>query len=48
MTTIEQLRCEKCGYRWLPRSANRPVKCPECQSRNWDKLDDKKTVDNIK
>ena len=36
-TTIEQLHCLVCGYRWLPRTANRPVKCPECQSRKWDK-----------
>lgn len=37
MPILEQLKCEHCGYRWFPRSSNRPVKCPECQSRNWDK-----------
>lgn len=48
MQTIEQLRCGRCGYRWFPRSANRPVKCPECQSREWDSTDEKKDLDNIK
>jgi predicted Zn-ribbon and HTH transcriptional regulator len=26
--------CAKCGYEWFPRTTT-PVKCPKCQSRDW-------------
>lgn len=41
MKTLEQLVCEKCGYRWFQRTASKPVKCPECQSRSWDEKQNK-------
>lgn len=28
--------CVRCGYKWLKR-VHRPVTCPQCQSRDWDK-----------
>lgn len=28
--------CVRCGYRWFKR-VHRPVTCPQCQSRDWDK-----------
>ncbi len=34
MTTLTELRCEHCGYRWLPRTAL-PKACPQCSSRAW-------------
>lgn len=34
--TIPENNCLACGYTWLARIAKRPVKCPACQSRNWD------------
>jgi 5-methylcytosine-specific restriction endonuclease McrA len=33
---MEKIRCKQCGYQWLPRTA-KPIKCPHCQSRKWDK-----------
>ena len=35
------LTCKKCGYEWEPRSATRPVSCPECKSRRWDREEKK-------
>lgn len=32
-----KLRCLHCQYQWLPRIHGRPVKCPDCQCRDWDK-----------
>lgn len=32
-----QLVCLHCGYHWLRRIDGRPVKCPQCQNRKWDK-----------
>ena len=29
--------CKQCGYQWIPRSLNRPARCPKCQSKAWDK-----------
>lgn len=28
--------CVRCGYRWFKR-VHKPVTCPSCQSRDWDK-----------
>jgi len=28
--------CIRCGYKWIKR-VHRPVTCPQCQSREWDK-----------
>jgi predicted Zn-ribbon and HTH transcriptional regulator len=31
------LTCLKCAYRWIPRKIGRPVECPACKRRDWDK-----------
>jgi Zn finger protein HypA/HybF involved in hydrogenase expression len=33
--------CRACSYRWLPRTEH-PVRCPKCQSRNYNKKKEKK------
>ena len=34
-------RC-RCGHEWLPRKLKgRPVECPECKHRHWDKPKEK-------
>lgn len=30
-------RCERCSYVWIPRIDRRPVMCPSCRNRLWDK-----------
>ena len=32
----KKLTCLRCKYKWLPRIAGRPAKCPNCQNRAWD------------
>lgn len=32
--TFFQYRCERCGHKWLPRTAD-PVRCPRCTSIHW-------------
>ncbi len=39
---IEKLKCSKCKYSWYPRTRKPPVKCPNCQCRNWQKYIKKK------
>ena len=48
MKILEQLNCERCGYRWFQRTPNKPVKCPECQSRAWDKAKQDQSIDSNK
>lgn len=36
MRRVSEKTCLKCGYRWLPRSVNRPGVCPICKHRKWD------------
>ena len=26
---------DKCGYKWVPRQAGEPKKCPRCQNYDW-------------
>lgn len=33
---MKKLTCRRCGFQWLPRTG-KPVKCPNCQSRKWNK-----------
>ena len=33
---IKQLACYACGHMWIPRSLNRPIRCPRCQNFRWD------------
>ncbi len=35
------LKCQRCGKKWLPRVEKRPVACPRCNSKVWDKPKDK-------
>lgn len=30
-------RCLRCGNEWLPNQTKRTTKCPNCQTKNWDK-----------
>lgn len=32
---MEQYECGKCGHKWTPRQANKPVACPKCKSYKW-------------
>lgn len=32
--TMEE--CKRCGYKWYKRTA-RPVQCPQCGTKHWDK-----------
>lgn len=36
MIEIPKLTCKRCGHEWMPRKVTR-VKCPRCQSHDWDK-----------
>lgn len=38
MLTVTQLNCLRCSYVWLPRTVERPIKCPKCQSPYWNKM----------
>jgi len=33
----QHYRCTRCGHRWLPRAARKPVQCPRCHSPYWDR-----------
>ncbi|RLJ00622.1 MAG: hypothetical protein DRP06_01640 [Candidatus Aenigmatarchaeota archaeon] len=38
---VNQFRCFRCGYVWLPKNKKLdrvPKVCPECNARNWNKL----------
>ena len=34
---MDFLKCKRCGHEWLPRILHRQAKCPNCQSKQWDK-----------
>jgi hypothetical protein len=34
---VPVLACKVCTYTWIPRAAD-PLKCPGCQSLNWNGL----------
>ena len=36
---LPTLNCGICGHTWVRRKTTRPVKCPECNSPNWDRTD---------
>lgn len=29
------LTCQRCQHAWEPRTARRPLACPQCNSRRW-------------
>jgi len=35
--TMEKEKCSHCGYEWIKRKEETPVKCPECQRRHYGK-----------
>lgn len=36
---MDQLTCQKCGYKWTPKKQGyTPKECPQCKSRNWNKV----------
>ncbi len=43
MTQPTTYTCKVCGYTWTPRpkrfeqGRSKPVQCPHCQSKDWDK-----------
>ena len=40
LVEIEGVRCKKCEHEWIPRPiSDKPVRCPSCMSRNWNKGD---------
>ena len=41
------LRCKRCGHRWVPRVAHRPVQCPACHQGAWDRAPMRRVVDGI-
>lgn len=36
---MEKTECVRCGNQWFQRKEGRPVRCPKCQSVNWDRLE---------
>lgn len=32
---IHELKCVKCGHKWIPRKAEVPKACPRCKNFNW-------------
>ncbi len=32
-----ECKCEKCGAVWTTRTERKPVQCPRCNRRDWDK-----------
>ena len=37
MEALAKLHCERCGEEWWPRSPEKPLRCPRCQSALWEK-----------
>ena len=36
--TMKKLECYRCGHKWWPKDPEkRPMKCPFCSIRTWDK-----------
>jgi hypothetical protein len=33
--SIPVLKCERCGYEWIPRREEAPKVCPACKCRTW-------------
>lgn len=37
MAEVKKERCLRCEFEWEKRVAGRPLACPECHSRRWDR-----------
>lgn len=35
--TLTVLKCQRCGYKWIPRQPKKPKACAGCNSPYWDK-----------
>jgi len=33
---IPVLECNRCGYKWVPRTTQKPKVCPKCKRHDWD------------
>lgn len=36
--TGSMCECKRCGWKWIPRTANMPRECPNCKSYKWNDL----------
>ena len=34
---MEKQKCLRCGHTWYKRTPGKPVLCPSCKSKYWDK-----------
>lgn len=34
---MKKLKCNRCGYKWIPRIYKKPCECPSCKRRDWSK-----------
>jgi len=34
---MKKLQCLRCLHKWYPRTKNKPVLCPNCKSKYWNK-----------
>jgi len=34
---LKRYTCKRCNHNWLPRSEEKPMVCPKCNSPYWDK-----------
>jgi len=32
---MDELRCKRCGHRWIKRVSKDPESCPKCKNRLW-------------
>ncbi len=39
---MKELKCLRCGHKWIPRSDKNPKSCPDCKNRKWDEKREKK------
>ena len=37
--------CQRCGYKWFSRGAEKPKACPMCKSYQWSKLKEEDDAD---
>lgn len=34
---VYECQCERCGHKWITRSEELPIVCPNCKSPYWNK-----------
>ena len=45
--TVPVNNCTRCNHQWVQRVSKRPMKCPSCQSPNWDRVKVVKQQDTV-